>query len=272
MIEVIYELGINHNGSLPTAKKMIDVAVTAGCTYVKLQKRTIDLVYTPEELNYPRESPWGTTTRDQKEALEFGLSDYQEIDSYCRNRISWFASPWDGASLQFLTQFSPPFIKIPSAKLTDKFLLEATVYTGIPVILSTGMSTLEDLKIAFDIIPHDMIYAILHCTSTYPTRPEECNVSCITHLKQQYPWTKIGFSNHYPGLMAMVMALGYGAEMIEFHGTLDRTLHGSDQPASIEPQGVFDFMQRVCLYEKMKGDGVKCVYPSEISIMKKLRR
>jgi len=272
MVEVVYEIGINANGSIETAERMIDVAVASGCNYVKFQKRKVDLVYTPEELAILRESPWGTTTMDQKEGLEFGVSEYQEIDKYCKGKIKWFASPWDNVSLRFLTQFEVPFIKIPSARLTDKLLLEATTYVGIPIILSTGMSTWEELEIALDIIPHDMIYAILHCTSTYPTKPEECNVSCINHLKQRYPWAKIGFSNHYPGLMAMVMALSYGAEMIEFHGTLDRTLYGSDQAASIEPQGVFDFMARVRLFEKMRGDGIKCVYPSEIPIMKKLRR
>ncbi len=272
MTEVIYEIGINHNGDLDQAKRMIDVAVASGCHYVKFQKRQIDLVYTEEELAFPRESPWGTTTREQKEGLEFGAEEYWKIDQYCKGRIKWFASPWDTQSLEFLRQFNPPFIKIPSAKITDSRLLDMASFVNIPVILSSGMSTYENIKNAVDILGADLIYSILHCTSTYPTKPEECNVECVRTLKQRFPWTKIGFSNHYPGLMAMLIAVGYGAEMIEFHGTLDRTLYGSDQAASIEPQGVFRFMEGVRLIEKMKGDGEKRIYPSELPIMKKLRR
>lgn len=273
MVEIIYECGINHNGNLCTAKKMIDIASTAGCHYVKFQKRTIDLVYSKEELDKPRESPWGTTTRDQKQGLEFNHLDYIEIDSYCHQKgIRWFASPWDIKSLEFLLQFDCPFIKIPSALLTNRELLEATRDSCREVILSTGMSDLTMLNDAIDILGSDRIQAILHCTSTYPTNPEESNVKCVTSLKELYPWAKIGFSNHYPGLMSMIMAVSLGAEMIEFHGTLDRTSYGSDQAASIEPRGVFELMERIRLIEKMKGDGIKRIYDSELPIMAKLRK
>uniref|UniRef100_A0A6M3KTL1 Putative N-acetylneuraminate synthase n=1 Tax=viral metagenome TaxID=1070528 RepID=A0A6M3KTL1_9ZZZZ len=273
MVEVVAELGINANGSVETAKKMIDVAYAAGIDYVKFQKRTVDLVYTKKELDAPRESPWGTTTREQKQGLELDWSDYDIIDEYCDLKgIGWFASPWDVESLRFIASFDIPFIKIPSALLTNHKLLEACKFLDRKVILSNGMSTMQELKKAVKIIGEDNIHAILHCTSTYPTAPTEMNLSHIKELKQIFPATKIGFSNHYPGLMGMIMAAVMGAEMIEFHLTLDRSMYGSDQAASIEPHGVFELMNRLKLIEKMKGDGVKQVYDSEIPIMQKLRR
>ena len=273
MVEVILEQGINANGDLCIAKKLIDVAYTAGIPYVKFQKRTIDVVYSKEELDKPRESKWGTTTRQQKEGLEFNKYDYIELSFYCEQKgIKWFASPWDVLSLDMMADFNIPFIKIPSALITNKELLESCKAYTIPVILSSGMSTLEMVDGAIDVLGKDRIYCIMHCTSTYPTKPEESNVKCITTLKERYPWTKIGFSNHYPGLMSMIMAYVLGAEMLEFHGTLDRSMEGSDQASSIEPKGVFELMERIKLIEKMQGDGIKKVFESEIPIMKKLRR
>jgi len=272
MIETIAEIGINHNGDLELAKKLIDVAYAAGCDYVKFQKRDIGLVYIKEELDKPRESPWGITTRDQKQGLEFNRFQYREINSYCKNKIGWFMSPWDKHSIRFAGSFRPPFIKIPSALITNEEYLHKVSRERSFIILSTGMSTLDKLDRAIEIIGEERIYCIMHCTSTYPTDPKEINIECIPMLKNRYPWTKIGFSNHYPGLMAMTLAAAFGAEMIEFHITLDRTMYGSDQAASIEPQGVFKLMEYIRLIEQMKGDGIKKIYDSEIPIMEKLRK
>lgn len=272
MVEVIFEVGINHNGDLGLAKKLIDVAHASGCQYVKFQKRTIDLVYSKEELDKPRESPWGTTTRQQKEGLEFGYKEYVEIDNYCKGKLFWFASPWDVDSVDFLMKFDVPFIKVPSALMTNETFLKKVRYTKLPVILSSGMCTLGMVDNAIDILGKDRIYAILHCTSTYPSAPDEINAKIIPIMKELYPKFKIGFSNHYPGLHAMELAVAYGAEMIEFHGTLNRTMPGSDQAASIEPKGVFELMDRIMLTEQMKGDGIKKIYDSEKPIMAKLRR
>ena len=271
MTEIIAELGINHNGDMDITKKMIDIAYSAGCDYVKFQKRTIGLVYSEEELDKPRDSPWGTTTRQQKEGLEFDELDYLQIDEYCRGKIGWFGSPWDIVSMDFLAQFDQPFIKIASAQITNEELIAAKSPTQ-KFIISTGGSTIEQIDRAIEIIGEDRIYCIMHCTSTYPTKPEEINMLAMVALKERYPWTKIGFSNHYPGLNAMRMAATMGADMIEFHLTLDRTMYGSDQAASIEPRGLFEFMETLKLTGKMMGDGIKCVYSSEIPIMEKLRR
>jgi len=277
MTEIIAELGINFNGDLEIAKKMIDVAYTAGCAYVKFQKRDIDSVYTKEELDKPRESPWGETTREQKEGLEFGLPEYSLIDSYCSKKgIDWFASVWDLKSADFMLDGfeTTPLLKIPSALLTNYELLDACANhpRWKPIILSTGMSTLQMLDDAIKTIGKHKIYCIMHCTSTYPTDPQEINIECLPMLKGLYPWTKIGFSNHYPGLMAMTLAMAHGVDMLEFHITLDRTMYGSDQAASIEPQGVFKLMEYVRLIEQMRGSGIKEIYDSEIPIMAKLRR
>ncbi len=272
-IEIIGELGINHNGDLNLAKKMIDVCVAAGVDYIKVQKRDIDLVYSKEELDKPRESPWGTTTREQKQGLEFKKIDYIEIDNYCHDKgIKWFASPWDVNSAAFLGAFDIPFIKIPSALITNVELIDVCKQTGKSIILSTGMSTIQEIGDAVDIIGKSNIECIMHCTSTYPTNPIEINIKAIKQLRNVFPYTRIGFSNHYSGLMAMLLAAAQGVDMIEFHITLDRTMYGSDQAASIEPQGVFELMSRLKLIEKMMGDGEKKVYDSELPIIKKLRK
>lgn len=270
MTEIIAEIGINHDGDLDTAKKLIDIAYSAGCDYVKFQKRTINLVYSEEELTKPRDSKWGTTTKEQKEGLEFNEYQYLEIDEYCKGKIQWFASPWDILSMHMLSEFSVPFIKIASAMITNEDLIAAKSPTQ-PFIISTGGSTLDQVDRAIQIIGQDKIYCIMHCTATYPTAPKEINALCIYTLKERYPWTKIGFSNHYPGLKAMEIAVAYGAEMIEFHLTHDRAAVGSDHAASIEPRGAFELVKSVRLIEQMRGDGCNEVYKSEIPIMEKLR-
>jgi N-acetylneuraminate synthase len=271
MIKVTAEIGINANGDLAIAKKLIDIAASAGCDYVKFQKRDIDSCYTKDELDMPRESEWGMSTREQKHGIEFDVPDYVVIDHYCAGKIGWFASPWDVISVDVMAQFQTPFIKIPSARITDIEYLNAIARLKVPVILSTGMSTLDEIDRAVVLLGENRIQYILHCTSTYPTKPEEINISCIHTLKKIYPGIKIGFSNHYPGLNAMEAAVSNGAEMIEFHITLDRSMYGSDQPASIEPRGVFEFMAKLKLTQQMMGDGKKKVYDSELPILQKLR-
>lgn len=266
------EVGINANGDIDLAKKLIDVACLAGCDAVKFQKRTIDVVYTPEQLDVPRESPWGTTNREQKNGLEFKLSDYKEIDSYCKEKnIKWFASPWDVDSVEFLNIFYSQYIKIASASLTDFKLLEAVMNTGKDIIISTGMSTKDELDNALRIVGDNVKY-ILACTSTYPTVPEEMNLNFIKTLKEQYPQYKIGFSNHSPGIMFMVSAAALSAEMVEFHITLDRSMYGSDQAASIETNGVMTLCKHIRNIEKGMGTGDWTVFESEEKVKENLRR
>ena len=274
--EIIYEVGINANGSLELAKKMIDVAHDAGCDYVKFQKRTLDLVYTKEELDAPRESPWGKTNRDQKKGLEFTKVQFDEIDAYCKQiGIKWFASCWDLESIDFIEQYDVPYHKIASALATNKSVLDRYVATQRPLILSTGMLDEHHVRDIVDYLLTKMPAAklsVMHCTSTYPTKPEEMNISVIETLKRSYPTLNIGFSNHYSGIVWAPLAVAMGATMLEFHGTLDRTMYGSDQAASIEPEGTKKLVEQVRLSEKMLGDGHKRVYDSEVSIAKKLRK
>ena len=274
MTEVICEIGINASGSLETAKRMIDVAVSAGCDYVKFQKRDIDLVYTKEELAAPRKSPWGETNGDQKRGLEFDLIDYHQIDLYCRERrIKWFFSVWDINSLKIALLFNNPFIKIPSALITNEELLTACKeLTNKPIILSTGMSTWEIVDEAVRMVGKERIYCIMHCTSTYPSKPSELNLKCLSTMLERYSFTRIGFSNHNPGIIYMPIAVALGSEMIEFHITLDRSSYGSDQAASIEPEGVHKLMKYIRGIDEAMGDGVKKIYDSEVPILKKLRR
>lgn len=272
MITKVAEIGINHNGDIDTAKRLISTASSAGVEYVKFQKRTIDLVYSKEELDKPRESPWGTTTREQKNGLELSFDDYRKIDVYCRTvGVGWFASPWDVESVEFLSSFSNDYIKVPSALITDSVLMNKVKRTCIPVIVSTGMCSDEEIDYIVKFFGDQIAY-LLHCTSTYPCKPEELNLKCIVTLKNKYPHLRIGFSNHSPGVVYIPVAVAMGAEMIEFHITLDRSMYGTDQSSSIEPEGVF----RICKYlETIKsaiGDGNKLVYDSEKKIMEKLRR
>jgi N-acetylneuraminate synthase len=268
-VYVIAEIGINHNGSIDLAKKLIDQAVDAGADAVKFQKRTIDLVYTKEDLDRYRESPWGTTNRQQKEGLEFSPEEYYELQAYSEySGVDFIVSCWDLNSVDVVEQnLNVKYHKVASALTTDKSFLEKLNETGKPVILSTGMCTQEQINAAINIL--DNVEMVLACTSTYPTVPEEINLRHIKTMKNDYPDLKIGFSNHYSGLDACVGAVALGAECIEFHITNDRTNYGSDQSASIEDaKSLIDGIRKM---ELMLGDGIKRVYDSELPIAKKLR-
>jgi len=268
---IVAEIGINHNGNLEIAKKLIDAASAAGCNAVKFQKRTIDVVYTKEELDKPRESPFGDTNGDLKYGLEFGLEEYREIDSYCKeNDILWFASCWDEKSVDFIDQFRTPCYKFASASITDDNLLRHTRSTGRPIILSTGMSTLEQIDHAVEVLgKNDLI--ILHSCSTYPAYYEELNLRVIPLLKERYN-VPVGYSGHETGIPSTVAAVALGACMVERHITLDRSMWGSDQAASLEPNGMTRLVRDIRLIETAMGDGIKRVIEREVPIMKKLRR
>lgn len=268
---IVAEIGINHNGSVEIAKKLIDAAALAGCDAVKFQKRTIEVVYTAEELAKPRENPFGPTNGDLKRGLEFGQKEYEQIHAYCREKnILWFASCWDEASVDFMEQFNPPCYKIASASLTDDQLLRHHRLYGRPIIISTGMSTLDEIDHAVEVLGRDNLI-VLHCTSTYPSQVDELNLSAIRELSQRYG-VPTGYSGHEVGLAPSVGAVALGACMIERHITLDRAMWGSDQAASVEWQGFWRLVKDVRALEKAMGDGVKRVYPSEVPIIKKLRR
>jgi len=268
---IIAEIGINHNGSLEIARRLIDAAVHAGCDAVKFQKRTIEVVYTAEELAKPRESPFGTTNGDLKRGLEFGFAQYQEIDQYCRQKgILWFASCWDEASVDFIEQFQPPCYKIASASLTDDCLLRHHRKYGRPIILSTGMSSLEQVDHAVEILGKENLL-LMHTNSTYPSKTDELNLKVLHTLARRYG-LPIGYSGHEVGLATTVAAVALGACVVERHITLDRAMWGSDQAASVEPQGFERLVKDIRAVEKALGDGIKRVYESELPIMKKLRR
>jgi N-acetylneuraminate synthase len=268
---VIAEIGINHNGDIETARKLIDVAAASGCDAVKFQKRTIEVVYSAEELERPRESPFGTTNSNLKYGLEFGQEEYQEIDRYCRDRkITWFASCWDEASVDFIAPFNVPCFKIASASLTDDNLLRHTRAKGRPILLSTGMSSLEQVDHAVDLLgKKDLI--VLHTTSTYPAFYEELNLRVIPALKQRYG-VPVGYSGHETGLSTTIASVALGACVVERHVTLDRSMWGSDQAASVESQGFMRLVRDIRLVETAMGDGIKRVIEREVPIMKKLRR
>jgi len=272
MVIKVGELGINHNGDMTVVRDLINVAKGAGLDYVKFQTRDISLVYSQEELDKPRESPWGTTNREQKLGLELSLDDYRRIDDYCREvGIKWFSSPWDTNSAELLASFGPDYIKVPSALLTYHDYLLKLKEIGTPLVVATGMSTLAEIDNIVDLLDGQIAY-LLHCTSTYPCVSEEINLAMISSLQKRYPQYRIGFSNHSTGIIFIVMAAGLDAEMVEFHITMDRAMYGSDQAASIEPEGIM----RVCKYlkhiELAKGDGIKRVYDSEKAVLDKLRR
>lgn len=268
---VIAEIGINHNGDIETTRKLIDVAAAAGCDAVKFQKRTIEVVYPAEELARPRESPFGTTNGDLKYGLEFGLDEYREIDRYCKEiKIAWFASCWDEASVDFIAQFRVPCFKIASASLTDDNLLRHTRSVGRPILMSTGMSSLEQIDHAVDLLgKKDLV--ILHTTSTYPAFYEELNLRVIPVFKQRYG-IPVGYSGHETGLSTTIASVALGACVVERHITLDRSMWGSDQAASVESQGFMRLVRDIRLVETAMGDGVKRVIEREVPIMKKLRR
>lgn len=268
---VIAEIGINHNGNVEIAKKLIDIAVSSGCDAVKFQKRTIDVVYTKEELEMPRPNPFGTTNGDLKNGLEFGYNEYKEIDEYCKSKnILWFTSCWDEASVDFIDQFNPPCYKISSASLTDDHLLKHTKSKGKPILLSTGMSTIEEIDHAVEILGTKNL-VIYHCTSTYPTDNQEANLSVIGSFLAKYD-VPVGYSGHERGLTPSIIAAALGAHSVERHITLDRTLWGSDHAASLEPEGLFRLVRDIRQVPKFMGNGIKTVYDSELPIIQKLRR
>lgn len=268
---IIAEIGINHNGSLDIAKRLIDVAVDSGCDAVKFQKRTVDVVYTKEELAKPRENPFGPTNGDLKRGLEFGLKEYKEIDQYCKTKgITWFTSSWDEQSLGFMEQFNPPCYKIASASITDGNLLRHHRKKGKPIILSTGMSDLKIIEHAVEVLGEEDLI-IMHCTSTYPSKLEELNLRGIETLRSRFN-VLVGYSGHEVGLYTSFAAVVLGACVVERHITLDRAMWGSDQAASVEPQGLKRLVSDIRAWEIAKGDGQIKIYDSEIPIMKKLRR
>ena len=269
-VYIIAEIGINHNGDLDLAKKLIEQSKHSGADAVKFQKRTIDLVYTPEELDKYRESPWGTTNRQQKEGLEFSMEQYKELEKYTKDLgMDFIVSCWDTNSVDVVEQhLDIKYHKVASALATDKTFLQKLNNTGRPVILSTGMCTTEEINAAIQVL--DNVEIVLACTSTYPTKPEEVNLRHIRALREQYPDLKIGFSNHYNGLDACVGSVAVGAECVEFHITNDRAAYGSDQAASIEDS--YSLIQAIRNMELMLGDGQKTVYDSEVPIINKLRK
>ena len=268
---IIAEIGINHNGDIETAKKLINVAHFCGCNAVKFQKRTVDKVYTKEELSIPRDSIFGKTNGDLKRGLEFDYEEYKIINEYCKElKMPWFASCWDVDSVDFIEQFDICAHKISSACLTDIELLKKIKSTNKPVLLSTGMSTIDEIDKAVDILGTDNLI-IYHCTSTYPTSNNEINLNAIPMLKERYN-CPIGFSGHERGIFPSSAAVILGACSVERHITLDRTMWGSDQAASLEPEGLRKLVRDIRNVKDILGDGIKVVYESELPIRKKLRR
>lgn len=269
---IIAEIGINHNGDIGIAKDLIDVAVDAGTDAVKFQKRTIDLVYTKEMLDGSRESPWGTTQREQKEGLEFGLEEYQEIDQYCKEKgIEWFASSWDLESQEFLRQFDLKYNKIASAMIVYKDLLKMVASEGKHTFISTGLSALDDIDKAFQIFRDASCpFELMHCVSTYPMKDEDANLNMINTLQDRYQ-CDVGYSGHEVGLAISYAAAALGITSLERHITLDRAMYGSDQSASVEPAGFKMLVGAVRKIEHAMGDGKKRILETEIPIARKLR-
>ena len=271
-VYIVAEIGINHNGDLDIAKDMILSAKNTGADAVKFQKRTPEVCVPKEQRDIMRETPWGYITyMEYRERIEFGEADYREIDRYCKEiGIDWFASVWDELSVDFIEKFDPLCYKLPSASLTDHKLLLKVRDTGRPMIISTGMSTIEQIEAAVKVIGlKDLV--ILHSTSSYPCNPDELNLMVIPTLKEKYD-CPIGYSGHEVGLIPSVIAVGLGANMVERHFTLDRAMWGGDQSASVEPGGFRLLVKYIRVTEMALGDGVKRVYDSEKAPMKKLRR
>ncbi len=270
---IIAEVGINHNGDLGIAKKIIDAAVHACANAVKFQKRTPEVCTPLDQQDQMRETPWGYITYlDYRYKVEFNEEQYREIDRYCRERkIDWMVSVWDEPSVDFMEKFETPAYKVPSASLTDHNLLKYVRQTGKPLVISTGMSTLEQIHRGVDIVDADNL-VIMHCTSTYPCEPEELNLRMIETLRKEFPKTPIGYSGHEVGLVPSAIAISLGATSIERHITLDRAMWGSDQAASVEPGGFERLVKYIRVTEAALGNGVKQVYESEKGSMKKLRR
>lgn len=271
-IFIIAELGINHNGDIEIAKQLIDVAKEAGADSVKFQKRTVDLVYSKQFLDSPRESPWGTTQRAQKEGLEFGLDEYQEIDAYCKKKvIEWFASAWDLESQKFLRQFDLKYNKIASAMIVYEDLLREVASEKKHTFISTGMATPKDIDRAIKIFRDaNCSFELMHCVSTYPMDDRDANLNCINTLRQCYQ-CDVGYSGHEVGLAISYAAAALGISSLERHITLDRAMYGSDQAASVEPAGFRQLVGAVRKISKAMGDGVKRMNEREVTIARKLR-
>ena len=268
---VIAEIGINHNGDVDLAKRLISVAVAAGCDAVKFQKRTVDVVYTAKELSTPRPNPFGDTNGDLKFGLEFEHEDYAEIAQFCRSvKIPWFVSPWDEQAVDFMEEFDTPVYKIASASLTDDNLLRHVRSTGKPVIASTGMSTYDEIDHAVNVLGKENL-VLMHTTSTYPAKYEQLNLRAIPAMRERYG-IPVGYSGHETGIPTSVAAAVFGACMVERHITMDRAMWGSDQSASLEPNGISRLVRDIRLVEQSLGDGIKRVYDEEVPVMKKLRR
>ncbi len=269
---VIGEIGINHNGSVDLARKLIDMAKSCGCDAVKFQKRTLDIVYTQEFLAAPRVSPWGNTQREQKEGLEFGKTEYDEIDAYCKEKgIAWFASAWDLESQKFLQQYDLPYNKAASAMITYVPLLEMVAAEGKHTFISTGMSTYEEIDAAVNIFRQARCpFTLMHCVSLYPCPDELCNVRMVETLRRRYQ-CPVGYSGHEVGILPSGLAVGFGAGAIERHITLDRAMYGSDQSASLEKRGL-EYLVRDCrAVADILGGGEKSLNSSEAEVAKKLR-
>jgi N-acetylneuraminate synthase len=271
-VYIIAEIGINHNGSLELAKKLIDAAVFAGCDAVKFQKRTPELCVPRDQWELERDTPWGRITYlEYRHKVELGFHEFEEIDDYCkRKNIDWFASPWDELSLDFLESFNPIIYKVASASLTDLSLLKAIKKTGKPIILSTGMSTMEEVKDAVEYLGTGNLL-LAQSTSTYPCKVEELNLRVIQTYQDRFPGIPIGYSGHETGLSPTLAAVVLGASFVERHITLDRAMWGTDQAASVEVQGMFRLVKDIRDIEKSLGDGKKKIYDSEFISLKKLR-
>ena len=271
-IFITAEIGINHNGDLSIAKDLIDVVEDSGADAVKFQKRTIDMVYTKEMLDSPRESPWGTTQRDQKEGLEFDLEEYQEIDKYCREKgIEWFASAWDLESQKFLEKFDLKYNKIASAMIVYDDLLKMVASEGKHTFISTGLSTLKDIDKAVQIFRDSACsFELMHCVSIYPIRDEDANLKMIDTLRNRYS-CDVGYSGHEVGLAVSYAAAALNINSLERHITLDRAMYGSDQSASVEPVGFKMLVGAVRKIEEAMGDGEKRLLEAEVPIARKLR-
>lgn len=270
---IIAEIGINHNGDMDIAKKLIDIAVVAGCDAVKFQKRTIEAVYHPDDLDRDRVSPWGDTNRLQKNGLEFGLEEYKQIDAYCKEKnIEWFASAWDLKSQEFLRQFDLKYNKVASAMLTIEPLLRKIAEEGRHTFISTGMSTLEEIDRAVEIFnEYNCSFELMHCNSAYPADNDEINLNVIQTLKDRYD-CNVGYSGHERGFQVTVAAVALGATSIERHITLDRTMYGSDQAASLGITGFMKMARDVRVVYSAMGDGVKTMTGKEAASREKLSK
>jgi N-acetylneuraminate synthase len=269
---IIAEIGINHNGDIDIAKKLITLAKSSGCDAVKFQKRDINLVYSKELLDSPRESPWGTTQREQKQGLEFGEKEYDEIDRYCKELdIAWFASAWETNSLEFLDKYKLTYNKVASAMTVSRDFLKEVARRKQHTFISTAMSTMEQIGDAVEIFrAADCPFELMHCVATYPMKVEHANLNCIKTLRETFH-CPVGYSGHETGLAVSIGAVMLGISSLERHITLDRAMYGSDQAASVEPLGIMQLCRYVRILETAQGDGVKRILPEEEKIAAKLR-